>query len=100
MDIVAHGGVKITSVNHQSGWGGDWKLRNLVFSDPINGANRTHNGREPGSSYVKFSNMQRNYSIYLKRIVMDQNRENLRFVSRNGMFEVRELIVMCAGYHT
>lgn len=71
-----------------------------MFSDPINGANRIHNGREPGSSYVKFSNMQRNYSIYLKRIVMDQNRENLRFVSRNGMFEVRELIVMCAGYRT
>lgn len=27
MDIVAHGGVKITSVNHQSGWGGGLEIK-------------------------------------------------------------------------
>lgn len=34
------------------------------------------------------------YSIDLKRIVVDKNKENSRLISRNGMFEVRELIGM------
>lgn len=34
------------------------------------------------------------YSIDLKRIVVDKNKENSRLINRNGMFEVRELIGM------
>lgn len=42
-----------------------------VFSDPRNGTNGKNNGEEPDFSSVKLGDMQRNYSIDLKRIVVD-----------------------------
>lgn len=68
-----------------------------VFSDLRNGVNGKNNGGKPGFSSVKLRDMQRNYSIDLKWIVVDSNGK-FKAISRNGMFEVRELTGMCTGY--
>lgn len=68
-DIIAHWGTKITSINHHRvcvGNSGIW-----VFFDPRNGANEKNNGGEPGLSSFKLKDVQENYSIDLKRTIVD-----------------------------
>lgn len=42
-----------------------------MFFDPRNGANEKNNGGEPGLSSFKLKDVQENYSIDLKRTIVD-----------------------------
>lgn len=64
VDVVAHKGIEIASVNQHSGYVGNSEI--WVLSDPRNGPNGDNSGGELGFSSVKLRDTQRNYSIDLK----------------------------------
>lgn len=77
-----------------TGLHGDLGDRGFLTTERANGKNSGKQVHFPD----KLRAIQWNYNTDSKRIVMDKNQRNVRLISGNGMFEVRELIGNCNSY--